>query len=451
MAASYTCVKVELLSWEGAIALCRARPSFIWEPLPLDLVGADARLARFAAAVESGADALDWSRPTSLEGFLDGLVYGLLRAQVPREHRQAIGAYFTGTKLGRRVVRGLGAVHPSDVVVDPTCGTGDLLLRYCEALPLEANVEETIAAWTKRLRGCDTESAFVDIARRRLFVMAHARHGARPQRPMRVADFDGVVHSDYRRALPAFSEVTQVLMNPPFCSVPTPAGTTWSTGLVNQAAVIALDVLDVVPNGARVSMVLPDVLRSGSRYRNWRNLLFGQITDRRAIAVGQFDRWTDVDVFLLTGIKGRGRRPALPSSKGNLGARFNVTVGPLVDYRDPHTGPWARVIKSSTIRSGVFASRRTNRRQHVAPFLAVSRTSSPSDTPRIRARIFETGGPFVVENHAIVIRQPEDDVEALRALLNGLGGAAVDTWLNRRLRCRHLTTTALREIPWRLL
>ena len=56
--------------------------------------------------------------------------------------------------------------------------------------------------------------------------------------------------------------------------------------------------------------------------------------------------------------------------------------------------------------------------------------------------------PVAVENHLIVLLPKNGDVQTCRELVHRLRFAKTDAWLDSRLRCRHLTTGALAEMPW---
>ena len=53
-----------------------------------------------------------------------------------------------------------------------------------------------------------------------------------------------------------------------------------------------------------------------------------------------------------------------------------------------------------------------------------------------------------IENHLVVFLPRDGTVESCRQLMLRLRSSRTDAWLNARLRCRHLTTSALAEMPW---
>ncbi|MCC4820434.1 hypothetical protein LMH81_28370, partial [Vibrio lentus] len=60
-------------------------------------------------------------------------------------------------------------------------------------------------------------------------------------------------------------------MNPPFTIWPSPKEHYWKTGKVNAAGIIFDKYLRMFLEACHVSAILPDVLRSGSRYEGFRD------------------------------------------------------------------------------------------------------------------------------------------------------------------------------------
>ena len=55
--------------------------------------------------------------------------------------------------------------------------------------------------------------------------------------------------------------------------------------------------------------------------------------------------------------------------------------------------------------------------------------------------------PVAVENHLIVVKPKRGGIKECEFLLNNLRNAQTKTWLDERIRCRHLTVGVLRELP----
>jgi len=256
----------------------------------------------------------------------------------------------------------------------------------------------------------------------------------------------------------ALQTADYILLNPPYAKMLIPDEHDWSSGKVNSAAVFTLYCLESCKPESTISAILPDVLRSGSRYEKWRV----KVSERLAVNVGEFGRFdskTDVDVFLLSG-KG-GRFEPLPTwinsphSTNTIEDHFEVSIGSLVAYRDEKKGNWHPFIFPKILPRWVeleVANINTNRRYLgklvEPPFIALRRTSSPSDKSRATATIIKGNRKVAVENHLIVLKPIRGGLVKCRKALNILQSEGTNIFLNDRIRCRHLTVGAVKEIPW---
>jgi hypothetical protein len=82
------------------------------------------------------------------------------------------------------------------------------------------------------------------------------------------------------------------------------------------------------------------------------------------------------------------------------------------------------------------------------PFVAVRRTSSPSDRKRAVGSIILGNRPVAVENHLLVLTPNDGRLESCAELLVLLACDATSDYLNLAIRCRHLTTRSVMGIPW---
>ena len=82
------------------------------------------------------------------------------------------------------------------------------------------------------------------------------------------------------------------------------------------------------------------------------------------------------------------------------------------------------------------------------PFIVLRRTSRPDDIERAVGTIVLGDEPAVVENHLLVIRPHDCTQETCSRILTMLKDERTSQWLNGRIRCRHLTVSAINEIPW---
>ena len=395
---------------------------------------------------------------------LDGQAATELRRLVPLPTLRANGIFFTGAELARKAVRNLlPTFGPDSMILDPACGAGDLLIACAAGLPIAKRRKETLRLWDSCLAGRDVHPELVESARRRLLLRLLA---------LDVPDAS-FLPVDAERAFPGLQSrcglsdhqiiaaATHIVMNPPFGLVDAPSTCSWGSGKVNMAALFLETVLLKARPGTRIAAILPDVLRSGSRYQKWRELVLDRAVLEHLEILGQFDRWTDVDVFLLElRIPERSGEPseqpwregARPTG-GCIGHHFKISIGPVVDYRDPHTGPLYPFIHSRDLPPWQIVREIPRRRCFSGrvlkpPFVAVRRTSRPGDRHRAIGTLIAGSQQVAVENHLIVLQPKDGRVRTCRELLDILKDDQTTHWLDQRIRCRHLTVAALDELPW---
>lgn len=415
---------------------------------------------RIGARRPSGAQWNAWC-----DGCLNGGPARALRERVPLEEQRAHGAFFTGAELGRRVAHPVDSRAEDDrsVYFDPACGVGDLLLAVARRLSRARTVEETLARWGVRLTGGDRSPTFVRAAKARLALLAMRRCGARGGiDPETVHTLLPAIRvRDALRGPEPYAAADRIVMNPPFGRVDAPDGCAWSTGGVNAAALFVEAAILNARKGARIAAVLPDVLRSGSRYERWRRMVDGNAAVEEIAPYGLFDRHADVDVFVLrltVGGGGNGRTenewaPVDGDCKDTVARRFQVRVGAVVPHRHGETGdehPYvhARSLPPWSTVAEIAETRRFPGSVFKPPFVAIRRTSGPRDGSRAVAAVVLGPRPVAVENHVIVCLPGDGSISRCRELLARLRNRRTDAWLNRRIRCRHLTTSAVAAIPW---
>jgi len=310
-------------------------------------------LALLASSVGRGS----WPQlQQDVHAALNGQASQMLRTLVPRDVRRQEGAFFTSGPV--RAKFGALLAQASDAQLersywDPACGAGDLLLEASGTLSLGPTLAQTLRRWGTKLRGHDTQRAFVEAAQLRLFIAAAARHRSRGDEVTVKAD--AVVRSfpllqvgdglEAMRAARGFRG--HLLLNPPFGSVAAEPGCDWSTGLTSQAGIFFLAAAEALGRNRRITAVLPDVLRSGSRYDAWRSRVGALVAVEQIAVHGLFDDHTDIDVFLLQALRIPDGDPIFSSSHWwpelaseiRVGDVFEVRVGAVVDNRDPHEGP----------------------------------------------------------------------------------------------------------------
>lgn len=396
--------------------------------------------------------------------MLDGRLATELRRLVPIENLREAGAFFTGSQLGKIVVSKefASTINKTSVLVDPACGGGDLLLACTPYLQICGDLSETISQWQSNLCGIDLHSEFVDIAKLRLILKAITL-GANKN----TSSFDnnseffpGFRNGSIFHNLEVLQSATHVLLNPPFYKMPSPESCQWASGKVNAAAVFFEVCLDNVQSGTHIVAILPDVLRSGSRYEKWRNTIVSKCEIQKIQLYGQFDAWADVDVFVMELIV--KKEPRISSQvwvkqgadkETTLSEKFAISIGPVVDYRDPHEGPILKYIHPRGLpaweRVRVIESTRAFEGRTVqSPFVVVRRTSRPSNKYRAIGTIIDVEGDVAVENHLIVLKPKDGEISTCQDLLNNLKDERTNAWINETIRCRHLTKKSLANLPW---
>jgi hypothetical protein len=145
-------------------------------------------------------------------------------------------------------------------------------------------------------------------------------------------------------------------------------------------------------------------------------------------------------------------RIAKPSNV-TLASRFSVSVGSVVPHRDPEVGtslPYihARILPLHGDWRSASETRRFSGSTVPPPFVVVRRTSAPNQRRRLTATLILGTQTVAVENHLLVLRPLDGRVGTCRELLRLLRRTTSTEWINLRIRCRHLTVEALRELPW---
>lgn len=409
----------------------------------------------------------------SIEPALNGELSRTLRNLVTLDVLQASGAFFTGELMANKLVATLSDhAIANGVVFDPSCGGGNLLLAYAQRLPIKGSLSETLADWSERIKGIDIHKEFVRATRARLILLSI-------QRGMKIyglSFFDGESPS-LEDAFPFITSgdsliqewpsATVFLLNPPFNQVPAPKPCRWATGQVSQAALFVVKCLSYLSSDITIRAILPDVLRAGTRYRKWRELVATCSSIESTEVLGQFDTQTEVEVFLLT-LKLAAPLQyiahqwiTLPSIGPTINQKiqdlFQVQVGRVVPYRDAEEGPvypyldvrhlpiWGKTTPGK-------AHRRFQGSTFSTPFVIVRRTSKASDLNRAVATLVQSEGVIseqvAVENHLLVLTPRSGDIEDCLQLMNILRDARTNDWLNNQIRCRHLTVKAVASIPY---
>jgi len=399
---------------------------------------------------------------SAVEAALDGQAGQELRRLVSLNVLRADGIFFTGSRLARRALEPiLPTLDKQSVILDPACGAGDLLLCAAEALALAPDLETTVRSWGEQLHGWDLHHELVVAAKRRLLLAALSRFagGARAIAAPH-ATFSRVQAKCALESAAGIGRATHILVNPPYAGVEAPTGCTWGSGKVSQAAVFLDTILENARQGSRIVAILPDVLRSGSRYKRWRQAVETKARIERIEPVGLFSSWADVDVFILELSVTKPAteaavswRQCAASNSARVADYFTLRIGPVVDYRAPHKGPVYPFIHPRTLPPWGTVAHIEDRRKFEGavlepPFVAVRRTSRPGDRHRAVGTFITGSNRVAVENHLICLHPKDGSYKACRDLLAVLKDKRSTDWLDQRIRCRHLTVGALGELPW---
>lgn len=389
---------------------------------------------------------------------LDGAPSRELRRLTALEARRRRGAFFTTSAIRDGAFCSALPDSPASTgALDPACGAGDLLIRWSDRLPTAPTLEETLAIWGSALHGVDQHDEFVRLTRARLVLAAAARCSNGAGGCELDGLFPNVVCGDGIEVLRGGRLPSWVLQNPPFGMADAPPWFVHGEGLVSQAAVFVTAWAESAAAGTRMVALLPEVLRTGSRYQAWRDSIREAASIVEVVPLGQFDVDVDIDVFLLS-----LRRAKVPGSgapwwtppPAHLTSALRgspiVSVGTVVPHRDPEEGPRRRFLTAANLPRLREAEAPDEWRRYAGkvfqpPFVAVRRTSRPGQFPRAFATVVVGTEAVAVENHLLVVEPRIGGVSECRRIARILAGTTASEWLDHRLGGRHLTTIALAE------
>ena len=421
-------------------------------------------LVELIELTEKAAASLASCQP-QVTAALNGQPGQRLRNLVSLDDQRNQGAFFTGAKIANSICSYVNERSACDETFhDPACGVGDLLLAASHKLPVSDSLSETLNLWGNRISGRDISPEFVKAAKARLMLAALNR-GARGgiKLPKLKNTFPNIRVGCGMGDDAAIHNASHILLNPPYGRIEAPEGCTWTAGLVSQAAVFYLACLRHAQPGTRLVAILPDVLRSGSTYSRWRREVEALSRYKGIKLLGQFDSWADVDVFKLDVVAAHQHdssgwlwgKPALAEG-GKIGDLFEIRVGPVVPFRLTGKGQWypyahAKNLTPWATMEDLPDRTRFTRTTFEPPFVLIRRTSRHGDKHRAVATILSGHGPVAIDNHLFVLKPKQGGLEACEQLMTRLGTTFVDDFLNKRIRCRHLTKSAISELPWRTM
>lgn len=372
---------------------------------------------------------------------------------------KSLGAFFTEQSLATQAINKFtNSITTSSIILDPTCGVGNLLIEASRKLDISKHLSTTLQQWGKALWGYDINPEFIEITKLRLVIEALSRgnildcsieHALSFLSNIRVNDAISVTNTQVKK-------ITHLLINPPFIQIKSPETYYWTKGKVNSAGVFLDHYLRILPKSCEIVAILPDILRSGSRYHTFRNFISSQLLGSCEIA-GRFSKTVDIDVFILSGIISCTTNnikwvEPIPTARSILSNKYDVITGPLVDYRDKQEGkiyPYfhSKNCKNWTIVTKATEYRAFNGKVIQPPCILIKRTSSPSDKYRAAAVLINIKQPIAVENHLIAVTPKDYTLQSCQKLLTILKQERTNEFLNNQIRARHLTVGAIKSIP----
>ncbi|MGD0857397.1 MAG: N-6 DNA methylase [Dehalococcoidia bacterium] len=352
-------------------------------------------------------------------------------------------------------------------IADACCGAGNLLISCAQYLPIGNNLKETLEDWSNFIVGYDIHDQFVRATRLRLVVLAISRH-LDSQQNISLTDisqsFTRIRQGDVFDHLNILSDSDCIVANPPFGYTMAPKDCRWTSGKTQLAGIFIDELMQAARSDQHIVAILPDVLRSGTRYRRWRELIASKSKSLHTEIVGQFDNQTEVDVFIMHAVKKdanedgvrwpeSGLDSAGNNSKRTLSDFFEVRVGSVVPHRSALEGQEYPYIHAGDLLAWGTLNCIENRREFAGtvfrpPFVAVRRTSGPKDKTRCIGTIVDIDSAVAVENHLLVLSPYDKSLNTCARLIEILKCEKTSEWLNKRIRCRHITVSAMRELPW---
>src|SRR3546814_392540 len=148
--------------------------------------------------------------------MLNGLPYRAFRQSVRIDERRHQGTFFSGPSIARALAEWIRPLIPTGgMVVDPTCGIGDILLAYAELLPLAPTLETTLDTWSHQIAGIERRPDLVSMTKARLVALARFR--GHFNTPLESVDtmFPHIVVGDMFSDAPRIARAAGILFNPP--------------------------------------------------------------------------------------------------------------------------------------------------------------------------------------------------------------------------------------------
>ncbi|MCK5763827.1 MAG: N-6 DNA methylase [Clostridiales bacterium] len=396
--------------------------------------------------------------------IVNGTSAKVLEKLVSYKIRKENGIFFTNSVISNQLADIISSMLKKGcTIIDPACGSGNLLLSCAKYLPRGNDIEETLSIWSKLIKGYDLYTEFIKAAKLRLILLAIKFHISEIDHLLDLnysSLFNGLIVGNSLDYLP-FNETKCIVVNPPFGYSQCSPNCKWSQGKVQIAALFIESLFVNAVENQHIVAILPDVLRSGTRYRKWRDIISTYCKSIKVESIGRFDKNTDVDVFILHSIisKSIDTKMQWPKRDNNkyvhnhrVSDFFYVHVGSVVPHRDLLLGSTYNYIHAKNtpawqILTVIKEKRKSSKTVFKPPFVVVNRTSSPSDKFRCKATIINVKQSVAVENHLLILLPRKNYLHSCTKLVKTLKSSKTNEWMNERIRCRHLTVSALKELP----
>jgi N-6 DNA Methylase len=391
--------------------------------------------------------------------YVNGFAAEELRRLVSLEKRRNDGVFFTNSLLAEKVLEVLQPTfNNQSVIYDAACGVCNLLIAIANYLH-KHNIQP---ANKNYLLGTDIHPEFVAAANLRLqmnnllLLSGKTKNVSWQKTGYLVQKKNGLASNQF------YKTATHIFINPPFDQEKLNEKLDWAAGKVSMAAVFMEKAILFAKPGTTIMAILPDVLRSGTRYQKWRDMVNKYCSIQKVELLGQFDEHADVDVYAIKLVKRLQPVDEITNvltddtdqkdAPKTLKDIFDIRVGPVVDYRDGKEGPQRPYVVSRGLESWSTQKEIGLKRKHTGtsfkgPFVVIKRTSRATDENRAMATIINTTKPVYVDNHLIMLRPKSKTLRDCKLAIKILQDKRTNDWLNEQIRCRHLTVKIVSNIP----
>jgi len=400
-----------------------------------------------------------------IESLINGTNAKAISKFLDNTVRKDQGIFFTSEHLAEKVAKRLkNELQQGKSIYDPACGAGDLFLACIKLMPQKETITETLSYWSSKIFGQDLAADFVRSAQARLVISSLYLYSIEKKRHLIINKknfFENIIVNDFFEDSSIIQRADCIVTNPPYGNVDLTGKVAWARGKGQLAALFLDHIINASKDGQRVVAILPDVLRSGSRYGKWRAFINSNSNNLNTEICGKFNNEADVDVFILDFIISKNSLPenittfdihsGIKGTKSKMSDYFNISVGPVVPHRDEQIGELSPYIDTRNAKLWEEVTPRNKKKYKCTlkkpPFIALRRTSSPADKPRLKVSIIKGTKSVSVENHLIVMEPKDGKLQTCREFLRVAKSIEANDWTNQKIRCRHLTVSAIREMP----